>query len=156
VQLAVGLKGRKCWAFGVGNFVRIEIRWAQREGIWNQSRLDATHRSLHDLRSHWRKFVQWPVAMDAFAEINLRNGCGAKPIHDVDKHRDVDPVSLDEGQLLKHCAATTVFARKWLHDFAKFRKAHGEKWAGNKFGDSSAAANVAIDWSFVEALHKSD
>jgi methionyl-tRNA synthetase len=72
VQLAVGLKRRKRWAFGVGNFVRIEIGWAQREGIGNKSRLNATHRSLHDLRSHWRKFVQRTVAMDAFAKIDLR------------------------------------------------------------------------------------
>ena len=109
MQLAVGLKSRKCWAFGVGNFVRIEIGGAQREGVGNKSRLNTTHRSLHDLRSHWRKFVQWSVAMDAFAKINLRNGFGAKPVHDVDEHCDVDAVSLDEGQLLEYCAATTVF-----------------------------------------------
>ena len=68
------------------------------------------------------------------------------------KRREIDPAL----EVLKHCAATTVFTRKWLHDFAKFRKAHGEKWAGNKFGDSSAAANVAVNWSLVEALHKTD
>ena len=94
--------------------------------------------------------------MYAFAEINLRNCLRAKAIHDVDEHRNVDAVSFNKRQLLKHRATTTVFTRKWLHNFTKLRKTHCEKWSGNKFGDSSAAANVSVDWSLVEALHKTD
>lgn len=94
--------------------------------------------------------------MNAFTKIDLRNRFRAEAFHNVDEHCDVDAISLDKGELFKNAAATAVFTRKWLHDFAKIGKAHREKWSRDKFGDASTATNMTIDWTFVKALHESN
>jgi len=71
---------------------------------------------LHDRKGHLREVEELLVAVDADAEVDLRDPVEAEVLEDVDQVPDLDAVAGEEGQPLQHLAAPGVLAGERLQE----------------------------------------
>ena len=98
------------------------------------------------------QLVQGPVAVDAFAQVDLGQALGPQALGHVDEQPQLDAVAPGEAELLEDPAVGRRLAGQRLAHPGELGEEQLEHGAGHQLGDPAAAGGLAVQGAGVEAL----
>ena len=102
------------------------------------------------------QLVQGPVAVDALAQVDLRQAVGAEGLGDVDQQAELDAVATGEAELLEDPAVRRGLPGQRLAHPGQVGEEQFEHGSCHELGDPAASCRVTVQRSGVEALDEGD
>ena len=117
---------------------------------------DALERRPQHVDRLGAQLVQGPVAVDAFAEVDLGERIRSEMLRHVDQKAELHPVAAGEAQLLEDPAVRRRLAGQRLAHPRELGEEQLEHGPGHQLGDPAAAGGVTVQRPRVEALDQRD